>query len=260
MEGRKRARVHQEGGTPLLLLPDCGQSGASWPDAFLSELGAEIPVLRPDWPELEQYGEGGCTTLALATVLREDLRGLGVRRAHVLGVGLGALVALELALGRGRVVERLVLVGSYAGKQTAVASPPWVIEALWRALGAPVTEQATALRSLLRRQDEAGDGAIGLTAPGAPLRSHWGAKESFEAYDRLPRIDGATLVLHGESDVLVLAENGRTLASRISGAKFALLPGAGHLALHDSPLRAAWLVREFLTGPAEGRAGSAGET
>ena len=144
----------------MLLLPDCGQSGASWQEAFLRGLGDALPVLRPDWPEGALRDEGGCTTEGLAAALREKLQGWAVRRVHVLGVGLGALVALELALGRRRVVERLVLVGGHSGRRTAVASPPWVREALASALGAPVEEQAEALRPLLRRGGGAVDAGV----------------------------------------------------------------------------------------------------
>ena len=98
-------------------------------------------------------------------------------------------------------------------------------------------------------------GALGLTRPGAALGAQWSAAAAFEGYERLPRVGQPTLVVHGESDVVVLAENGRTLRDRIPGARFALLAGAGHLALHDAPAEGAALVREFLASPGEGAVG-----
>lgn len=192
-------RGRREGGTPLLLLPDCGQSGASWPEAFLGGLGDALPVLRPDWPEGALSDEGGCTTEGLAAGLWEKLQGWGVGRAHA-GVG--------------------------------------------------PSRPGSAGIAFTRR-----GGALGLTRPGAALGAQWAAAAAFEGYERLPRVGQPTLVVHGESDVVVLAENGRTLRDRIPGARFALLAGAGHLALHDAPAEGAALVREFLASPGEGAVG-----
>ena len=50
---------------------------------------------------------------------------------------------------------------------------------------------------------------------------------SWEAYSRLSQISAPTLVIHGESDRLVPAGNGKLIAERIPGALLVLLVGAG---------------------------------
>jgi pimeloyl-ACP methyl ester carboxylesterase len=50
-------------------------------------------------------------------------------------------------------------------------------------------------------------------------------------------------VVHGDADLLVPTENGRTLAERIPGAELVLVPGAGHMLQADDidTVRAAML-------------------
>ena len=52
---------------------------------------------------------------------------------------------------------------------------------------------------------------------------------------RLGEIGARTLVVHGDADRMVRAENGRLLADGIRGARLALWPGAGHLYFTDEP-------------------------
>ena len=54
--------------------------------------------------------------------------------------------------------------------------------------------------------------------------------ESFDVSDRLWTIDAPTLVLAGDRDVIVPVTRQRALAEEISGARFAAIEHAGHLA------------------------------
>ena len=72
----------------------------------------------------------------------------------------------------------------------------------------------------------------------------------WQCYDRLPRIASPTLVIHGDSDRLVPPENGRMIAERIPGAKFVLLPQAGHIFPTDQPERSLQEILGFLAGEA----------
>jgi 3-oxoadipate enol-lactonase len=57
----------------------------------------------------------------------------------------------------------------------------------------------------------------------------------WNSYGRLPGIKVPTLVMHGEEDHLLPPQNGRIVASRIPGARFELLPKAGHMLTTDQP-------------------------
>jgi len=71
--------------------------------------------------------------------------------------------------------------------------------------------------------------------PAAGYLGQIGAISKWSAFDRLDRITAPTLVIHGETDQLVPPENGRILASRISGAKLVTLANASHLFTTDKP-------------------------
>jgi pimeloyl-ACP methyl ester carboxylesterase len=61
------------------------------------------------------------------------------------------------------------------------------------------------------------------------------AISKWSCYDRLSQIAAPTLVIHGETDQLVPAENGRLLAAEIPGAKLVMLANASHLFTTDQP-------------------------
>jgi pimeloyl-ACP methyl ester carboxylesterase len=69
---------------------------------------------------------------------------------------------------------------------------------------------------------------------------------AFDSYERLPRIGAPTLVINGDSDAILPAENSRTLSERIPGAELVLLAHCGHLYFHERPVEADSAVLEFL--------------
>jgi len=69
---------------------------------------------------------------------------------------------------------------------------------------------------------------------------------AWEAYGRIAQISAPTLVIHGKSDQLVPAANGRLIAERIPGAKLVLLDHASHLFLTDQSQAALKEILEFL--------------
>ncbi|MXY79348.1 MAG: alpha/beta hydrolase, partial [Chloroflexi bacterium] len=70
------------------------------------------PVLRPAWPALPPDPVIGHLVAAIRAEADAQLPRGG--RAHILGQGLGALVALELALGRRKLAVSLTLVAGHA--------------------------------------------------------------------------------------------------------------------------------------------------
>jgi pimeloyl-ACP methyl ester carboxylesterase len=73
------------------------------------------------------------------------------------------------------------------------------------------------------------------------------------SYRRLPRIRVPTLVVHGDEDRLVPPANGKVVASRIPGAKFRLIPEAGHILTTDQPEICQRLLLQFLNEVAAGK-------
>jgi pimeloyl-ACP methyl ester carboxylesterase len=65
-------------------------------------------------------------------------------------------------------------------------------------------------------------------------------------HDRLRGITAPTLVIHGETDELVPAENGRILARAIPGAELVMIPHASHIFMTDQLQASSDAIMAFL--------------
>ncbi len=170
------------------------------------------------------------------------LEALGAAPAHVVGISMGGMIALELALRHPQLVRKLVLTATTAGGPTHV----------------PASPETLALLMQERQGREAGELArqtyAKIMAPGYAER-HPEVMEriaetaryrpqSIEAYqrqlmsalnhnvaDRLAQLQMPTLVVHGEMDPLVPVANGRYLAEHIAYARLILYPDTGHIVI-----------------------------
>ncbi|RCV61436.1 alpha/beta fold hydrolase, partial [Marinitenerispora sediminis] len=89
-----------------------------------------------------------------------------------------------------------------------------------------------------------------LGDPGMPSharRGHLLASERHDAWDRLPEIGAATLVLHGTDDLLTPVANARLLGERIPDARTHLIEGARHAYFEEFRATASRAVLDFLT-------------
>jgi pimeloyl-ACP methyl ester carboxylesterase len=69
----------------------------------------------------------------------------------------------------------------------------------------------------------------------------------FDAFERLPQITAPTLVIHGDSDVLLKHENGALVAGLITGSEFRTIEGVGHMFFWEKPQESARAIIEFLS-------------
>ena len=148
------------------------------------------------------------STSSMASDALEVLRHVGYDSAHVHGVSLGGMVAQELAIRAPQHVRTLVLGSTAAGG--SAATPASLSTMLSSAFGshAPVP------------------GAESVSWLGALQQAM--AASTHDAVARLGRVQAPTLVMHGEQDRLLPADNARRLAELISGADLRLIEGAGH--------------------------------
>jgi pimeloyl-ACP methyl ester carboxylesterase len=65
-------------------------------------------------------------------------------------------------------------------------------------------------------------------------------------YERLPKIEAPTLVIHGDRDVIIPVENAYILAERIAGAKLHIIKGAGHGYPAQDPVLVHRAITDFL--------------
>jgi len=170
----------------------------------------------------------GVDTLAadLAAVLADA----GVDDAHVVGAGLGGMVALSAALSTSR-VESLVLIGTAARGDGLDLDPLWAdpddSDALERSVAAGVSE------AFVDAHPDAVERIVGWRgeedAPRSAFENHAAAVAGFDVTDRLYEITQPALVVHGSDDAVWPPSRGAALADGLPRGEFCEVANAGHL-------------------------------
>jgi 3-oxoadipate enol-lactonase len=179
----------------------------------------------------------------------------GEDAAHVYGISLGGMVAQQVALRHPERLRALVLGATTPGGSHAIAprEPALSFFARAAAMGPEETVWASvpyiyAERTRRRHADRiAQDIARRLRFPTDPVAygRQLAAAVGHTTAGRLDRIAAPTLVVHGEEDPVVPADNARVIASCIPGAELRLWPNAGHFYPTDEP-RADREIARFL--------------
>ena len=239
-------QVHgRQGDPPLLLLEGMGGDLPGW-RRNIPRLADALRVIAYDHRGNGMSDEppGPCTMSTFVEDAVAVLDAAGEPDAHVYGQSFGGMVAQELALTHPQRVRSLILAATHAGSAHAVASDEERTvpkDEPWRSLYAPGFPEA-------HPEHVAEDLRAGASQPPHPLgqRRQWEAMRDWDAFERLPRIDAPTLVLHGTRDGLVAPQNAVVLASRIPGAELVWLEGAGHVYHSEQPEAADRAVLEFI--------------
>ena len=222
-------------GFPLLLINGLGVDHTEWL--------YQVPAFEPHFKVItfDNFGSGGSdvppgpySTERMADDAARLLETLDIRRAHVLGVSLGGMIAQELALRHPRRLEKLVLGCSAAGGRLSVRPT-----ASFQNVGGDATEvdlrrmmpflhtdayiaeHPEEVEAFIRRRMESRMAPAGYFAQMSAVMTH-------DASARLEQICAKTLVIAGEADRLVPPVNSLLIAQRIPGAKLVILPDAPH--------------------------------
>jgi pimeloyl-ACP methyl ester carboxylesterase len=149
------------------------------------------------------------------------LDGAGIRRAHVMGVSLGGMVAQELAVDHPERVGDLILVSTTPGWPFAYPMPA--------ASAALIARTGSLTREVTAR-----------------CHTENALSAGYSGRLRQTRIRARALVLHGSADTVVDPGNSKLLADRIPGAQLVIFPELGHLLFWEEPDRFVDAVTQFL--------------
>ena len=239
----------------LLLIAGRGGARRSWEPqvaAFASALRV-ITLDNRDAGESDQE-EASYTMADLADDAVALLDALGIARAHVAGISMGGMIALQLALNHAARVERLVLIATTAGGWSpqqrhffTLPPDPWIADPVERArvgmaeIIGPAARAAfpSRLPEVLGRARGNGFTAAGYVRQNGAIATH-------DVRARLGEIVAPTLVIHGDVDPLVPFAQGQLLAAEIPGARALFLSGVGHLPPFERPDEVNRAILDFL--------------
>jgi pimeloyl-ACP methyl ester carboxylesterase len=260
--------AHREGsGPPLVLLPGLGST--------LAEFRAVTPALtrRYDVLALDLPGQGWSPALpagvradvpTLTDAVERELDRHGVTAPHVLGVSLGGRLGLELARRhRARSVvaiaptgplsppERAYQTAALVGARLGFSALSWAADPLMRS--AVLRTAALGLLRVRGWRTPAGE-ATELVRGFAEAEDFWRLlRHAVLPEVRLDYLEVVcpVLIAQGTHDVLTLSQ-AAWLAVLVPGARFRVLPFAGHSGIADVPDRVVRLVDEAATTAGHG--------
>jgi|LNFM01.1.fsa_nt_gb 3-oxoadipate enol-lactonase len=253
--------LHRSSAAPaapvLVMIRGLARSARFWLD-FVPRMRRTFTVLvldnrgvgRSDKPALP------FTTRQMADDVAAVMDHAGVDRAHIFGMSLGGMIAMRFALRHPSRTDRLVLGCTTMGGRAAQRIPLSSVATLLRAgrLSFPDALEYTApivvSPSFLRERDDIIPAwrAIATSEP-VPLRGsalQLLAAAEHDVSREVAAIRAPTLVLTGDADRLIPAENSRRLASAIPGSTLEMLPGAGHDFTTEQPEPSALALERFL--------------
>jgi len=244
-------------GTPLVMIHGA-QGDQTMFSNFAPEFVRDYRVLTFDQrgSGLSEKPHGDYSIAQLADDTAALMDHVGFDKAHIVGVSMGGMIALEFALRHPRRVRSLVLGCTTPGGPKAVriggdaftaaySSQPMSSEQRGRAL-----TEAAFTKGYLDRHPEIIPAMIEARRqrPLDPIALEGRLKAALrhDVYDRLGQITCPALVITGKDDALISWENSRLLAERIPNAKLVLLEPAGHCFWLEQPAESHTAIANFL--------------
>jgi pimeloyl-ACP methyl ester carboxylesterase len=237
-------RLGPSTGTPLVLLQHFSGNIDSWDPAVVNALAADRPVIAFDNAGVgRSTGQTPDNVEPMARDAVTFMKLLGLREVDLLGFSLGGFIAQQIAAEHGRLVRKLVLVGT-----APKGGEEHLLETLHDAFSrteAPdprlplfftksSASQSAGLEFLTRvkarSEDRDTENGKAVTDPQAKALITWCATPD-PHYAMLRAITQPALVVSGSHDTMLPADNAYGLFKAISNAQLILYPDSGHGAL-----------------------------
>lgn len=248
-----------ETGTPVVLVMGLGGDTTAWP-LQLAALAPHHRVLvfdnrgagRSDAPDVAY------TTPGMAQDLLGLLDGLGVARAHLLGLSLGGAIAQEAVIAAPARFASLQLHATWAGPHPYFHALVNAVRAVRVQLDRESFYRALSVwlftpRGFVSQSELIETVILAATHHPHPMALHAYLRQTdavlgHDARDRLHLIQCPTLVAAGSQDLITPPFLAVDLASQIPGARLQILPDLGHGGLWEDPETFNRACLDFLDG------------
>ncbi len=174
------------------------------------------------------------------------MKSLGIETAHILGISMGGVIAQQIAISYPEKVRGLILASTTFSGPNSIAADKETQAMMFASPTETLTkEQAMEMRysvalspqffqenkSFLKQISQWRDQ---YPQPLYALGNQAAATLAFNGEEEIKQISLPTLVLHGDSDLLVPLKNGEMIAERISTSKLVLIKGGHHLSFIEN--------------------------
>lgn len=183
---------------------------------------------------------------------------LDIDIAHVLGISFGGFVAQEFALRYPEKLNKLVLASTSFGGPNHISPSMEVLASFAATDGLNSSERIRKYLTMafsadfVREQADVVDRFCTLRERNLVTEDVYlqqlSSAMKFSAEGRVSRIRAETLVVTGDRDQVVPAQNSKNLAERVPGARLVTIQDSGHMAFVEQAEEFNSLVRGFLAG------------
>lgn len=228
-------------GDPLVMLPDLGND--------VTSLWGQIPRLSQEYRciAIDNRGVGRSskasgvyTTKLMADDTVSVLNYLGIEKAHVLGISMGAAIAQEMAINHAHRVDKLALLGSWAKPDRYLLSLFELFKNVKRSVDPLTFDRELALWSFTRHYFETSydelekrqRAALDVPYPTPPMTFTRQAEacSTHDTQDRLSSVESDTLLLVGCQDIFTPRKFSDEMAERMPKASVSVVENAAHAA------------------------------
>ena len=259
----------QGSGDPLLLIMGLAADSLAWMFQ-LPDFSKHYRTVVFDNRGVGRTGKpaGPYSIAQMADDAKGVLDALDIRRAHVVGVSMGGMIAQELALRHPERVRGLVLACTYATPDAAVERQ---LETSLGVFGGsrgpngeitvdlskvdpmtffqhllPTVFNAQFIMTELPKLMQVFSGALQYGFSMDAIMAQVVATQGHDTVARLGQIKAPTLVLTGDSDLLIPCACSDLLAAKIPGARLTKIPGGSHGFNFETPDLFNQAVLDFL--------------
>jgi 3-oxoadipate enol-lactonase len=237
-------RLEGDGSETVVLVNGLADDLETWADQVPALLESGYRVLRFDnrGVGLSDKPTGPYTTAMFAADTKALVDHLGISDFHLLGVSMGGMIAQEYALAYPSDLRSVTLACTYAAPGPFCSRMFDLWAEMANVMGVPAVMRDVTLWAFTPEffATRPGDAAAFETAMrfiDQPIPAYLAQLHSIQTHDtteRLGSLNVPTLVLAGETDILIPVELSRQLHSLIPGAEWATTQG-GHACLWEYP-------------------------
>jgi pimeloyl-ACP methyl ester carboxylesterase len=243
-EGARIAYARAGRGPAVLLIQGVGAVGGAW-QPQVQALADRFALIAPDNRGIGASAILDGSELSIEAMAADALAVMdaeGIERFHVAGHSMGGLIAQQLALRARERVASLALLCTFArGRQGSRIPLGLLATALRSRIGTRAMRRSAFLELIVPRAQPRGVDRAGLAARLANVLGHdlavqppiaWAQLRAMGRFDvsaRLAELSGIrTVVISAADDRIAPPAFGRELAAAIPGARFEVIPDAGH--------------------------------